>query len=113
MENLRDFASGSQGTSSTNMNRKRVVAPIQREGKTFWLKVGAAFQNKDLSWNLYLDAMPFTGRLQLRDWEEQTWEGRGGRGNGGAAAAVTGMTSLSLPSLNNFNETDNRGDLPF
>ena len=80
----------SPGTNPSNATRKRVVAPIERDGKTFWLRVGAAFQNRDLSWNLYIDAMPFNGRLQLRDWDEPYKNGpMGGQGGG----------TLDLPAL--------------
>ncbi len=95
--------------ASSNASRKRVVAPIERDGKTYWLRVGAAFQNKDSSWNLYIDAMPFNGRLQLRDWDEQPWDGRGRGGNG----ALPGVGSLSLPSLGGITENDNHGGTPF
>ena len=87
--------------------------PIERDGKTFWLRVGAAFQNKDSSWNLYIDAMPFNGRLQLRDWDEQPWErGRGGGGGGSAAGGVPGFGTLSLPTMGG-SDNDNLGGLPF
>jgi hypothetical protein len=107
----RDFSSGTPGASSAT--RKRVVAPIERDGKTIWLRVGAAFLNKDSSWNLYIDAMPFNGRLQLRDWDEYDGRGRGGNGNGGEA--VPGMSSLSLPAMGGApdNENETRDGLPF
>jgi hypothetical protein len=111
MENhmRRDFTTGVPAVN--NAGRKRVVAPIERDGKTFWLRVGAAFQNKDSSWNLYIDAMPFSGRLQLRDWDEP-WEGRG-RG-GAPGGALPGMGSLSLPSLGGgLSDNDNQGGTPF
>jgi hypothetical protein len=85
----------------SNSARKKVVAPVQREGKdgkdgkTYWVKVGVAFENKDGSWNLYLDAFPFSGKLQMRDWDEP-WEGRG---RGGAPALPGPPVPLSLPSM--------------
>ena len=95
----RDFAA-SGGTPHANAGRKRVVAPIERDGKTFWLRVGAAFQNRDLSWNLYLDAMPYNGgRLQLRDWDEP-YE-RGGRGG-----PMPGAASLPLPAMGGSSAND-------
>ena len=103
----RDFSPGTPGTN--NATRKRVVAPIDRDGKTFWLRVGAAFQNKDLSWNLYIDAMPFNGRLQLRDWDEPAWDSR--RGGGGGAGALPGASTLSLPAMGPDN--DNLGGVPY
>jgi hypothetical protein len=38
-------------------------------GKSFWTRVGAAFVNRDGSWNLKLDAIPTNGTLQVRDRE--------------------------------------------
>jgi hypothetical protein len=108
----RDFSTGVP--SAGNATRKRVVAPIQRDGKTFWLRVGAAFQNKDSSWNLYIDAWPVNGKLQLRDWDEQPWDGRGRGGGNGAAGAVPGVSSLSLPSMDQpENENHGTDGLPF
>ncbi len=40
---------------------------IQREGQGTWKEVGVAFWNVDDSINLYLDAIPITGRLQIRE----------------------------------------------
>ena len=49
-----------------------------RDGKKHWLRIGAAFENKDGSWNVRLDAMPVNGTLHIRDPEPV--EGREGRG---------------------------------
>jgi len=50
-----------------------VYAIVERNGKTYWLKVGAAFTNRDGSINLHLDAVPTgSGRLQVR--EPRVWE---------------------------------------
>ena len=56
---------------STN-ERMSVFAPIEREktGKTFWLRLGSAFVNKDGIINVYLDAVPLTGKLQIRAQKE-------------------------------------------
>lgn len=35
--------------------------------KSFWTKIGVAFQNRDGSWSLELSAIPVNGRLQMRD----------------------------------------------
>lgn len=42
-------------------------ATASREAKSFWTKVGVAFQNRDGSWSLELAAVPVTGRLQMRE----------------------------------------------
>ena len=45
--------------------------------KSRWVRVGVAFENKDGSLNLLLDAIPLTGRLQVRDREaEKPSDGR-------------------------------------
>ena len=35
--------------------------------KAFWLRVGAAFENRDGSLNIFLDALPVNGKLHVRD----------------------------------------------
>ncbi|NIM04121.1 MAG: hypothetical protein GTN65_00505 [Armatimonadetes bacterium] len=45
---------------------RQVFTIVERNGKSFWVKVGAAFSNKDGSESLYLDALPVNGRLQVR-----------------------------------------------
>lgn len=42
-------------------------ATANREAKSFWTKVGVAFENRDGSWTLELAAVPVNGRLQMRD----------------------------------------------
>jgi hypothetical protein len=37
-----------------------------KEQKTRWVRVGVAFDNSDGSMNVLLDALPLTGRLQIR-----------------------------------------------
>lgn len=57
--------------------RKRVLCPVTgKDGKTHWLKVGAAYINKDNSINVYLDCLPTNGKLQVRDWDDPPWEKR-------------------------------------
>lgn len=50
-------------------NRKEVwtVCPRGEGKKDFWLRVGTAFENRDGSWSLVLDALPTTGKLIVRD----------------------------------------------
>ncbi len=55
----------------------QVYTIVEREGleKSFWVKVGACFTNRDGSFNVYLDALPTNGRLQIREkFQEQTAE---------------------------------------
>jgi hypothetical protein len=49
-------------------NRKDVFTIAERKGqKPFWLKIGTAFVNKDESLNVYLDALPVNGELNIRE----------------------------------------------
>lgn len=58
-----------------NRNMKQIVAAVQRgEGddkKSFWTRVGVAFENRDGSYNLRFDFFPTAGSttLQLRDFD--------------------------------------------
>jgi len=51
----------------------KVLCPLQREegGKTYWMKIGSAFTNRDGSFNVYLDAYPANGKLQIRELDER------------------------------------------
>jgi hypothetical protein len=41
---------------------------IKREGgKNIWSRVGSAFKNRDGSFNLFLDAFPVGGKLNIRE----------------------------------------------
>jgi hypothetical protein len=64
-------------------NMKQLVAAIERgEGedkKTFWTRIGVAFENRDGSWNLrfdYLPARPGDTTVQLRDFEPKDKEAK-------------------------------------
>ncbi len=47
---------------------KKVFTPVEtKTGKTYWMRIGSAFQNRDGSTNIYLDAYPTNGKLQIRD----------------------------------------------
>jgi protein associated with RNAse G/E len=72
----------------------KVICPIERNGKTYWQRLGSGFPNRDQSINLYLDALPTNGKLQLREVDEEDLErarrgeragGREGRAAGGRA----------------------------
>ena len=78
--------------TSTPGNRPRmfkVIAPIEKkDGSTFWMRVGTGFPNKDQSINLYLDAIPFNHKLQLREVDEEDLQPRRKRDEAGAPAAA-------------------------
>lgn len=48
---------------------KDVYTIVEKEGwdKGIWIRVGTAFENRDGSQNIILDALPLNGRLQVRD----------------------------------------------
>ena len=48
-------------------NRKDVYTIKSTGKKKYWVRIGAAFVNKDGSLNAYLDAMPLSGELNIRD----------------------------------------------
>ena len=57
-------------------NMKQLVAAIERgegdEKKTYWTRIGVAFENRDGSWNLRFDfipARPVETTVQLRDFD--------------------------------------------
>lgn len=62
--------------STTKKNMKQIVAAVEYgEGETkrsYWTKIGVAFQNDDGSWNQLLDFVPTNLRpttIQMRDIE--------------------------------------------
>lgn len=55
----------------TNKTMKVVWTVVDRgQGKSFWTRVGVGFVNRDGSITLRLDAIPMSGTLQVRDWQE-------------------------------------------
>lgn len=45
----------------------KVLCPVEgKNGKTFWIRIGNAFINRDGSTNVYLNAYPTSGKLQIR-----------------------------------------------
>ncbi|MBW2462052.1 MAG: hypothetical protein JRH11_10435 [Deltaproteobacteria bacterium] len=52
-------------------NYKVVYTIVERarDRKKFWLRIGAAFTNRDGSLNVHLDATPVNGQLQIRDYK--------------------------------------------
>lgn len=48
--------------------QRTVYTIIEKPGrKPYWMKIGIAYINHDQSWNVYLDAMPFDRKLQIRE----------------------------------------------
>jgi hypothetical protein len=71
MESFGGLAAAS-GTAAVAGKGKGLLAAFsitERKGqeKPFWNKVGVAYFNRDGSINVYLDALPLQGKLQLRE----------------------------------------------
>jgi hypothetical protein len=50
---------------------KKVLCPVEaKNGKTYWMRIGTGFDNKDGSMNVYLDAYPANGKLQIREYDD-------------------------------------------
>jgi hypothetical protein len=43
--------------------------------KTYWTRVGRAFINSDGSYNIYLDAIPLGGKMQIRPHVDKPLQG--------------------------------------
>lgn len=53
-------------------NMLKVLSPVVgRNGKTFWIRIGNAFVNRDGSTNVYLNAYPTSGKLQIREFDDR------------------------------------------
>jgi len=65
--------------------RKKVLCPMERQGKTHWMRIGSAFSNADGSTNVYLDAYPANGKLQIRDLDERDLKTRNPTSDGPTA----------------------------
>lgn len=46
--------------------RFEVFTVIERNNKSYWSKLGRGYLNKDRSINIFLDALPLNGKLQVR-----------------------------------------------
>ena len=51
----------------SNEQVKDVYTIVKNGEKAFWQKVGRAHVNKDGSWNVYLNALPLNGELNIRE----------------------------------------------
>lgn len=75
----------------------KVLCPItnERTSKTYWMRIGVAFPNRDGSTNVYLDAYPANGKLQIRELDERDRERANGRD--GSEVAEVSATTDGLP----------------
>ena len=72
-------------------NKKAVYTVIERidgeNKKSFWVRIGAAFTNRDGSFTVKLDALPVNGMLQVREWPtREEWLRRDAANTNGAAS---------------------------
>jgi hypothetical protein len=75
--------------------KKWAVYTIRRREnvqKAIWVRVGVAFLNQDGSYNLYLDATPLDGKLQMREWKDELQPGAGAVAE---AAEAAGRSRIS------------------
>jgi hypothetical protein len=68
-----------------NSSKMKIVYVIsERNGKSYWNRIGVAFVNNDGSINAKLDAIPVSGELQIRDYSaKEDGVGAFGRGANG------------------------------
>ena len=57
------------GETGSRQQARQVFTVAERDGKSYWIRIGAAFTNRDGSETVLLDALPVNGRLQIRDRE--------------------------------------------
>ena len=65
------------GNQDSDKNKVRQVFTItERNGKNYWVRIGAAFGNQDGSETVLLDALPVNGRMQIRVSQKKEAEGK-------------------------------------
>jgi hypothetical protein len=64
---------GVTGAQEKQMKDVFAIYETKTEGKerSRWVRVGVAFPHRDGSLNVLFDAIPLSGRLQIRDREER------------------------------------------
>ncbi len=79
-----------------NSSKMKIAYVItERNGKSYWTRIGVAFVNSDGSLNVRLEAMPVTGELQIRDYVPR----EDSAGTGRAASNGNGHSSDAYASL--------------
>ncbi len=53
---------------------KVVYALTERDGRTYWTRIGVAFVNKDESITVRMEAVPLSGQLNIRNDEPRDHE---------------------------------------
>lgn len=75
---------------------KIVYVITQRNGKSYWNRIGVAFVNADGSINVRLEAVPVSGEMQIRDYvPRDDYASSEGRSSSQGADAGSAFTELS------------------
>lgn len=61
---------GEKESKTVKRTVRQVFAISERNGKSYWIRIGAAFVNHDGSETVLLDALPVNGRMQIRAAQE-------------------------------------------
>jgi len=77
----KDSGSGNGPGGGTRAGMMIAYTIVERADKKYWVRCGVAFQNRDGSFNVRLDALPVNGQIQLRAWSAED-EARPRRSNG-------------------------------
>jgi hypothetical protein len=68
MENQQQSSGGGGGGGRKPWGAFNIVT---RGNRNYWNRVGSAFRNHDGSYNIYLDALPRDGKIQIREATER------------------------------------------
>jgi hypothetical protein len=63
-------------TNGQKTESRAVYAITERGEKSYWTKIGVAFENRDRSVTVQLDALPVSGRLQIRTEDSRNGDER-------------------------------------
>jgi hypothetical protein len=69
MENQQQSSGGGGGSGRKPWAAFNIV---ERGEKKFWNRIGSAFKNRDGSYNIFLDAIPLGGKVQIREDDRTT-----------------------------------------
>ena len=95
--NAANSNAGSNATTAAAAGRKVVYVISERNGKSYWTRIGFGSVNKDGSVNLKMDAIPVAGgTIQVRDWEPRDENRVGDR------SALTSSAGTNAPARSAF-----------
>ena len=88
-----DKTAGTPPTKKGSSNRAVFTIVTKPGDRKYWVKIGIAHINRDDSWNVYLDALPLDGKLQIRE------EKLGARGQPSASHQERAIPSFDLEAI--------------